>query len=89
MRQTGITTDQIQNAPQLSVFVWVNADLHYPRGIQRLVDRMDVLIVSPHWLSSDAWHGLRYSDIILDHALELNSKQWESLDRARCSCLRD
>lgn len=87
MRGSGVTSNQILNAPQAAVFVWVNHDLRYPKDLQRKLDRMDLQIVGPMWLI-DGWKGQFYSDIIVDHACILNYKQLNGLSSALYRCMR-
>lgn len=75
-RGVGNTTRQMQAAPQKSVLVWVNHHLGYPKDLAQKLDRSDLQIVSPDWLSDKRWAGLELTGITLDHATSLTNEQW-------------
>lgn len=77
MRDDGKTTKQLKTLAKNAVFIWCNGRLDYPRNLAKNLNREDVLIVSPYWLESRKWLGCEFSQIELDHAAELTSKQWE------------
>ena len=87
-RQVGNTTRQMQEAPQKSVFVWVNGHLDYPRQLAKSLGRDDLKIVSPDWLSDHRWFGLVFSGIVLDHAAALNDRQWDAFHIVRDTRVR-
>jgi len=78
LRGSGRTTQQIKTAPEGVVFIWVNHNsLFYAKNLARRLNRNDLEIVSPDWLSSYRWAGRYYTAIILDHALRLIPDQFE------------
>lgn len=78
----GTTTSQMTSSPKRSVFVWVNSQLDYPRRLAKKLNREDLEIVSPNWLSNDQWIGRTFPAIVLDHACYLTREQWLSWNRA-------
>jgi len=81
LRQTGVTTRQITNAPVGAVYVWVNAHLGYPKDLARALKRTDLRIVSPCWLNRPVFGGYF---VILDHAVELTSEQRRNYETYKC-----
>lgn len=66
-RQTGRTTRQMVNAPEGAVYVWVSADLDYPRHLAHRLGRDDLRIVDSKWLArEDATASTTY--VVIDHA---------------------
>ena len=51
-----------------AVFIWCSDDLHYPKELAKTLNRHDLLIVGPSWLSDQRYRGLDYPDIVVDHA---------------------
>jgi hypothetical protein len=86
-RQTGTTTQQMTAAPLNSIYVWTNSILVYPNQLALKINRKDLQIVSPSWLTSYRWKGREVTGIVIDHATELNDKQWECYHNA-LSCVR-
>ena len=69
MRGSGMTTEQMKNAPQNAVFVWCNNVLHYPKSLARDLGRDDLEIVPPHWLDDgERARGRRDLDVVYDHS---------------------
>ena len=84
MRQTGRTAQQMLDAPQNAVYVWCNGRLKYPRHLAQELGRDDLQIVSPGWLESNRWIGLRPTGLVLDHAyLPDNMKQFNAIQLIR------
>ena len=81
-RQTGATTQQMQEAPPGAVFVWCNEHLHYPRALAKQLGRADLEIVGPGWLESDRWYGRTLSGLVTDHALAFSARQWQGVNAA-------
>lgn len=74
-----MTTEQIKNAPRDAYFVWCNSDLFYPKRLALMLQRDDLKIVTPRFLESNNWRGLKLSvEIIVDHAAELTPMQKEN-----------
>jgi hypothetical protein len=65
-RGSGRTTKQMHEAPKNSVFVWANADLHYPKKLAEKLGRTDLKIVGPNWLLN-GWRGVQLSGLVIDH----------------------
>ena len=82
-RQTGRTKQQMLNAPQGAVFVWVNHHIDYPRALAYNIDRRDLKIVAPSWLDQRNTRGHEFSGIVVDHAADLSEDQLYALQCAR------
>lgn len=80
-RQTGITTNQMLNAPKNAFYVWCNSMLSYPRCLAVSLKRDDLKIVSPSWLRSEHICGWNDLNVIIDHAAynNLSLDQWKIL----------
>jgi hypothetical protein len=74
-RGSGTTTRQMQGAPQKAIYVWCNNNLSYPKNLTKNLGRDDLEIVSPQFIESDKWRGRLFSEVVLDHALELTERQ--------------
>ena len=81
-RGIGKTTEQIKAAKSNAVFIWCNNNLIYPKKLAKELNREDIKIVSPDWLIN-GWKGITISQIILDHALQMNSEQRTELLQAQ------
>jgi hypothetical protein len=81
-RQTGITTKQMQNAPKGAVYVWCNSVLGYPRDLAKKIERTDLEIVSPHWLTDQRWRGRSLTGLELDHTCRLDEREYQSFEDA-------
>lgn len=79
-RQRGETTRQLVSAPQSAVFIWVSADLRYPKRLAATLGRSDIKIKSPDWLDY-RFRGQRYSAVVVDHAARLTRRQIDGLHR--------
>jgi hypothetical protein len=79
--ETGKTTRQMRQAPCNAIYIWCNSDLGYPRELAIKLGRRDLYIKSPRWLEIEAKvRGFRPSDIVVDHAAKLDSKQMTGLE---------
>ena len=82
IRGTGITTKQILNAPKDAIFIWVNDSLFYPRNLAISLNRADIEIHPPSFLS---YHRLKGNlrEIVIDHAafFSLTESQFDSYQR--------
>lgn len=87
-RQLGKTTQQLSDAPTSAIYVWCNSNLEYPKYLARKLQRTDLFIVSPSWLTEYRWRGQMFNDVILDHALNLTLKESEALMEVRFRCIR-
>ncbi len=74
-RDTGLTTRQMQAAPQGAVYVWCNSVLGYPTDLAQSLGRHDLKIVRPSWLEPKNVRGLVFTDVIIDHAAVLDESQ--------------
>jgi hypothetical protein len=79
MRQTGRTTNQMKEAPEGAIFIWVNAVLSYPKSLSKSLGREDLIIYSSKDLIYN--NGKLNSinrPIILDHAFyEVNKGRYD------------
>lgn len=82
-RGQGTTTRQLQQIEQNGLFVWCNSHLKYPRDLARRLGREDINIVSPNMLSMNEFRGKKYSEVIVDHAAQLNTEQCIEVNRLR------
>jgi hypothetical protein len=73
-RGTGRTTRQLEAMPLNGVFICPNrASMYYTQNLTRKINRSDIQLVAPNWVTSMRWQGMRYTAIVLDHAYpELN-----------------
>lgn len=72
IRGQGVTTNQIKNAPENSIFVWCNNETHYPKSLCRQLNRTDLEVWSRSKYFREKRIGLRgYKGVefILDHAM--------------------
>lgn len=82
-RQTGTTTEQMRAAGRNSWYIWLNAELAYPRALARRIGRGDLRIVAPDALVTSRMHGTR--DPVVDHACRLQPDQESALRYFRAS----
>lgn len=77
VRNTGKTTQQMRDAPEGAVFVWVSDDLGYAHHLSRYLGRADLKITCPNDL-----HRVRppLSGIVVDHAANLSGQQWAIIE---------
>lgn len=81
-RGTGLTTKQMKRAKTNAVFIWpTSSSLWYPKKLAAKLGRGDLKIVTPSWLDSESCRARMFSEIIVDHATRLSSKQYDVLDR--------
>lgn len=69
LRQSGITTLQMLNAPKDAVYVWVNSKLLYPKHLARHLGRDDLVICTRGLLTAENV-VLSKTYWVIDHALE-------------------
>lgn len=68
-RGTGRTTAQMKALPQKGVFVSCNERcVYYDKNLARKINRPDIQIVPPSWITSERWQGCEYTAIEVDHA---------------------
>ena len=82
-RGTGRTTRQMVNAPKHAVYIWVNNQTAYPRRLASMLDRKDLKIVGPDWLTLGVWRGMELTGVVLDHATELNTDGRDAYSEVR------
>lgn len=78
--RSGITTQQMRNAPIGSLYIWCNGILDYPRKLAEEIGRGDLDFRSPGWMSRGAWYGREYSGVVLDHAAHLTQEQMQMFE---------
>lgn len=68
-RQTGLTTQQMVNAPVAAIFVWCTNSTYYPSSLAKHIGRND-LRIAPRLqlgrLDEVAWQKRK---VVIDHAL--------------------
>lgn len=79
-RGNGTTTRQMNAAAPGAYYVWVHGDLWYPKDLARKIGRGDLTIVSPEFFGDHyRWRGIRFSDIVVDHAANLTQRQYDNI----------
>ena len=71
------------NAPKHAVYIWVNNQTAYPRRLASMLDRKDLKIVGPDWLTLGVWRGMELTGVVLDHATELNTDGRDAYSEVR------
>lgn len=87
-RQTGRTTQQLENAPQGAIFVWCNGNLRYPQDLAQWLGRTDIKIKPFRWLDEHNVRGLRGTKVVLDHAVwdvnpRMSHEAWRAINILR------
>lgn len=82
MRGNGSTTNQMLSAPMGAIFVWCNGHLDYPCRLARELNRGDLEVVSPDWLTDRRWAGRQLTGIVVDHAACFNDRQKVAMELA-------
>lgn len=85
-RRHGFTTLQMKHAPHGALFIWpVSGSLDYARALAIEHGREDLEIVSPSILDKRAerLRGRRLSGIVLDHACEPTTEEYDLLRELR------
>lgn len=86
-RGTGRTTNQMKLTIDKSIFVWCNENLNYPKQLARELNK-DLEIVGPRWFEDNyKWAGRKLIGITIDHAANLNDRQWSGYNKA-LACIR-
>ena len=66
---TGRTTRQMEALPIGGVFIsCCHSTVYYNRQLVRKLNRPDIAVVSPAWVTGMIWQGRFYTGIALDHA---------------------
>lgn len=76
MRDSGTTTKQLLEAPENSIYVWVNGKVDYPKRLAAHLGRDDIKIVPPSFIGDQKLRG-RNNPIVLDHAVHLTPEQFK------------
>ena len=79
MSQTGVTTQQMTDAPQGAMYVWCNSELHYPKSLARTLGRTDLVVLPPSWLRADNVMPRNFPAVCVDHALRPDSQATEAI----------
>lgn len=67
LRQTGVTTRQMMEAPKGAIYVWINSHLDYPRRLADHIGRRDLVIVSAGSVRLETVMSKRVA-MVADHA---------------------
>ena len=68
-RGTGRTTRQMEALPIGGVYISCHhASVYYDKNLTRKINRPDITVVPPSWVTSMIWQGRTYTGIALDHA---------------------
>lgn len=69
LRGTGRTTAQLKAMPKYGVFVSCNERaMHHDKNLTRKINRSNIVIVPPSWITGQRWQGVHYTAIEVDHA---------------------
>ena len=82
-RGTGLTTQQMNEAPPGAVFVWCNSNLYYPQTLARKLGRDDLTVRPLSWLLPCNVMGRDFSGVVLDHAAHPSTEACEAMNYAR------
>lgn len=66
-RQTGMTTKQIESAPQGALYCWVSSNTWYPKELAAHLGRKDLRLCGPEYIRNERHRGLSVP-IVVDHA---------------------
>lgn len=68
LRSTGRTTRQMQALPKGSIFIsCCHQAVYYDVQLTRKLDRRDIVVVPPSWVTSMKWQEMTYPGLALDH----------------------
>lgn len=62
MRDSGTTTKQLLEAPENSIYVWVNGKVDYPKRLAAHLGRDDIKIVPPSFIGDQKLRGRNKSN---------------------------
>ena len=82
-RGTGLTTQQMNEAPPGAVFVWCNGALYYPQTLARKLGRDDLTVRPLSWLRPCNVMGRDFAGVVLDHAARPSTETCEALNYVR------
>lgn len=74
----GHTASAIEHAPKNSIYVWGTMDTYYPRQLATYLNREDLTIVGPEFMTRTVLGGLR-CNVVIDHAAKLSDTQVQAL----------
>jgi hypothetical protein len=86
-RQTGQTTQQMNNAPLGAVFVWCNSRTHYPQALAKTLGREDLVVRPLSWLERRNVMGRTFPGVVVDHAAPCDTEAYEALNYLRTRCV--
>lgn len=87
MEGTGLTTQQMNEAPPCAVFVWCNSKIYYPQTLARKLGRDDLVVRPLSWLRPCNVMGRHFSGVVLDHAARPSTEACEALNYVRVRSL--
>ena len=74
----------MQSAPVNSVFVWHGHYLPYPKALAMHLNRPDLTIVGPGFITQERWRGT-INTIVIDHFTQLSYEHFLAIsDHNRC-----
>jgi hypothetical protein len=82
-RQTGRTTQQMNDAPLGAVFVWCNSHLSYPQAMAKTLERDDLVVRPLSWLERRNVMGRTFPGVVVDHAAHCDAEAHEALHYLR------
>jgi hypothetical protein len=93
LRGTGRTTKQMEALPKGSIFIsCCHQAVYYDKQLTRKLERPDIVVVPPSWVTSMKWRGQSYPGIALDHyyfTMNKNNPLFNTyLDQARARIRR-
>jgi hypothetical protein len=78
-RQTGITTQQMREAPRNAAYIWPNHHFDYPKGLARFIGREDLRFFSASGLTVERAVRDRVQSYVIDHAAEPEDRVYEAM----------
>lgn len=82
-RQTGRTTQQMNDAPLGAVFVWRNSRTSYPMALAKTLGRDDLVVRPLSWLERRNVMGRTLPGVVVDHAAHCDAEAYEALNYLR------
>jgi hypothetical protein len=83
IRQSGRTTQQMNDAPTGAVFVWCNGRVTYPQALAKALGRDDLTVRPLSWLEPRNVMGRNFPGVVVDHAAQPDTKGYEALHYLR------
>lgn len=78
-RGTGRTTRQLREAPQNSIYIWFNLNLHYVRKLAQHLGRNDIKVMTQDDIGYGRLNGLNVP-ILVDHAVRLTMQESQEIN---------